>query len=58
MVDLYDESILDTLLVVRAALENAVSTAGMILSTECNIVRVKDFKPLPLKEYDYLKADL
>ena len=30
----------------------------MLLTSECNVVRVKSFKPMPLKEYDYLKADL
>ncbi len=46
------------MVVVRTAIENAVSTGCMILSAECNVVRLKEFKPMPLREYDYLKEGL
>ena len=44
-VDLLKEGIIDTKKVTRIALENAASVAGMILTTECALVDIKEDAP-------------
>jgi chaperonin GroEL len=44
-VDLFDAGIIDPKKVTRVALENAASVAGMILTTECALVDIKDDTP-------------
>ena len=47
-VDLMKEGIIDPKKVTRIALENAASVAGMILTTECALVDIKeDVPPMP-----------
>ena len=47
-VDLLKEGIIDPKKVTRIALENAASVAGMILTTECALVDIKeDTPPMP-----------
>ena len=44
-VDLLKQSIIDPKKVTRIALENAASVAGMILTTECALVDIKEDAP-------------
>jgi len=44
-VDLFNAGIIDPKKVTRVALENAASVAGMILTTECALVDIKDDTP-------------
>ena len=44
-VDLFESGIIDPKKVTRVALENAASVAGMILTTECALVDIKDDSP-------------
>tara|TARA_A100001011_G_scaffold121058_1_gene127771 strand:+ start:6002 stop:7633 length:1632 start_codon:yes stop_codon:yes gene_type:complete len=44
-VDLFDTGIIDPKKVTRVALENAASVAGMILTTECALVDIKEDTP-------------
>ena len=46
-VDLFDAGIIDPKKVTRVALENAASVAGMILTTECALVDIKEDSPAP-----------
>ena len=47
-VDMLNEGIIDPKKVTRVALENAASVAGMILTTECALVDIKeDTPPMP-----------
>ena len=45
-VDLFDAGIIDPKKVTRVALENAASVAGMILTTECALVDIKEETPV------------
>ena len=51
LVDMMDEGIYDSLNVVKVVLEDAVSLASMIITTECIIVKEKGYTPLPLKVF-------
>ena len=44
-VDLFKSGIIDPKKVTRIALENAASVAGMILTTECALVDIKEYTP-------------
>ena len=44
-VDMYRAGIIDPKKVTRVALENAASVAGMILTTECALVDIKEDTP-------------
>ena len=44
-VDLFKSGIIDPKKVTRVALENAASVAGMILTTECALVDIKEDTP-------------
>ena len=44
-VDMLKEGIIDPKKVTRVALENAASVAGMILTTECALVDIKEETP-------------
>ena len=46
-VDMLKEGIIDPTKVTRIALENAASVAGMILTTECALVDIKEDAPAP-----------
>ena len=46
-VDMLKEGIIDPTKVTRIALENAASVAGMILTTECALVDIKEESPAP-----------
>ena len=46
-VDLFESGIIDPKKVTRVALENAASVAGMILTTECALVDIKEDTPPP-----------
>ena len=45
--NLYKSGVIDPAKVVRVALENAASVAGMLLTTECVISEIKDENPSP-----------
>ena len=47
-VDLLKKGIIDPKKVTRIALENAASVAGMILTTECALVDIKEDSPAPM----------
>ena len=47
-VDMLKAGIIDPKKVTRIALENAASVAGMILTTECAVVEIKEEKPAPM----------
>jgi len=47
-VDLLKKGIIDPKKVTRIALENAASVAGMILTTECALVDIKEDSPTPM----------
>jgi len=47
-VDMLKEGIIDPKKVTRVALENAASVAGMILTTECALVDLKEDSPAPM----------
>jgi len=46
-IDMLEAGIIDPKKVTRVALENAASVAGMILTTECALVDIKDESPAP-----------
>ena len=46
-VDMLDAGIIDPKKVTRVALENAASVAGMVLTTECALVDIKEDSPAP-----------
>jgi len=46
-IDLFESGIIDPKKVTRVALENAASVAGMILTTECALVDIKEDSPAP-----------
>ena len=46
-VSMFKEGIIDPTKVTRVALENAASVAGMILTTECALVDIKEDTPMP-----------
>ena len=46
-VDMLEKGIIDPKKVTRVALENAASVAGMILTTECALVDIKEDNPAP-----------
>ena len=46
-VDMQDAGIIDPKKVTRVALENAASVAGMVLTTECALVDIKEDAPAP-----------
>ena len=45
--DMLQEGIIDPTIVSRLALENAACVAGMILTTECALVDIKEETPAP-----------
>ncbi len=47
-VDMLKEGIIDPKKVTRIALENAASVAGMILTTECALIDIKEDNPAPM----------
>lgn len=51
IVDMVEAGIVDSLLVVQTYLQDAVTLAGMLLTTEAVIYKEKAYTPLPLKHY-------
>lgn len=51
MCDMMDRGIYDSYNVVKVILEDSVSLAGMVVSTECILVKEKTYTPLSLKHY-------
>lgn len=49
--DMIDAGIYDSYNVVKTVLEDSVSLASMVLTTECILVKEKSYKPLPLQHY-------
>ena len=49
-VDMLKAGIIDPKKVTRIALENAASVAGMILTTECAVVEIKEESPAPMPQ--------
>ena len=47
-VDMLKAGIIDPKKVTRIALENAASVAGMILTTECAVIDIKEDSPAPM----------
>jgi chaperonin GroEL len=52
-VDMLKEGIIDPKKVTRVALENAASVSGMILTTECALVDIKEENPAPMPPYHH-----
>lgn len=46
--DMIDAGIYDSYNVIKTVLEDSVSLASMVLTTECILVKEKSYKPLPL----------
>jgi chaperonin GroEL (HSP60 family) len=46
-----DNGIYDSFNVIKVILQDSVSLAGMVVTTECILVKDKSYKPLPLKHY-------
>eukprot|EP01017_Pseudomicrothorax_dubius_P034529 TRINITY_DN4748_c0_g1_i4.p1 TRINITY_DN4748_c0_g1~~TRINITY_DN4748_c0_g1_i4.p1 ORF type:complete len:320 (+),score=75.22 TRINITY_DN4748_c0_g1_i4:724-1683(+) len=51
--DMFDAGVIDSLKVVRTCLEDAVSIAKLILTTEVAIVLEKQYKPSALSKYNF-----
>ncbi len=51
MCDMMDNGIYDSFNVIKVILQDSVSLAGMVVTTECILVKDKSYKPLPLKHY-------
>ena len=49
--DMVENGIVDSVQVVQTYLQDAVTLSGMILSTECLVIKEKHYEPLPLKHY-------
>lgn len=49
--DVVDEGIVDSFKVVKTYLQDTVSLAGMLLTTETLVVKDKNYEPLPFKYY-------
>ena len=49
--DMVEEGVVDSLQVVQTYLQDAVSLSGMLLTTECLVIKEKNYEPLPLKHY-------
>ena len=46
-----EEGIVDSLQVVQTYTQDAVSLAGMLITTECLVVKEKNYTPLSFKHY-------
>ena len=46
--DLMDRGVYDSFNVIKVILEDSISLAGMVITTECILVKEKNYKPLPL----------
>ncbi len=44
--DMVEEGVVDSLQVVQTYLQDSVSLAGMLLTTECLVVKEKNYEPL------------
>ena len=49
--DMMDSGIIDSLNVIKVILEDAISLAGMIITTECILVKEKNYTPMSFKHY-------
>ena len=49
--DMIESGIVDSQQVVQAYMQDAVSLAGMLLTTECLVLRQKGYTPLSFKHY-------
>lgn len=49
--DMMDRGLYDSFNVVKVVLEDSVSLAGMVVSTECILVKEKSYQPMSLKHY-------
>ena len=49
--DLMDRGVYDSFNVIKVILQDAISLAGMVITTECILVKEKNYKPLSLKHY-------
>ena len=49
--DMMDQGIYDSYNVIKVILEDSISLAGMVITTECILVKEKSYTPLPLKHY-------
>ena len=49
--DMVENGIVDSLQVVQTYLQDSVSLAGMLLTTECLVVKDRSYTPLSLKHY-------
>jgi len=46
-----DEGIIDSFNVVKVILEDSVSLAGMVMTTECILVKEKNYEPRSFRYY-------
>ena len=55
MCDMMEAGIYDSLNVIKVILEDSVSLASMVITTECILVKQKSYTPLPLSHYQERK---
>ena len=49
--DMVEAGVIDSYKVVKTYLSDAASLSGMILTTECIVVKEKKYEPMPFKHY-------
>ena len=49
--DMMDAGIIDSLNVIKVILEDAISLAGMVITTECIVIKEKNYTPMSFKHY-------
>lgn len=46
-----EAGVVDSFAVIKTILQDAVGLAGMLMTTECLVVKDKSYEPLPLSHY-------
>ena len=54
--NMYDAGVLDSYKVIRGVLDDSVGLASLIIMTECNVIKRKEYTPTPLKEHQKYKG--
>lgn len=49
--DMIEAGVVDSLQVVQTYLQDAVTLSGMLLTTECLVIKEKNYEPLSFKHY-------
>lgn len=48
---MFEAGILDSYKVISTVIEDSVRLATIIIMTECNVIKEKEYEPLPLSEH-------